>query len=236
MSNFVEIKGKTIEDAILNAEKKFNVLRDDLEYNIVEKGSTGILGFIGVKPAIISVRVKEKVIDIKDEIEINTNIIENKKLNFDNPKEEVKQYLKEVFSLMDVDVSIDNIKYDENSKILNVELNGTNMGILIGQRGQTLESIQLLLNLAINKNKSKENHIKVRIDTENYRERRKETLERLAYSVAKKVKYERNTIKLEPMTSYERRIIHSALQNNKYVVTKSEGEEPNRRIVVMLKK
>lgn len=137
MSNFVEIKGKTIEDAILNAEKKFNVLRDDLEYNIVEKGSTGILGFIGVKPAIISVRVKEKVIDIKDEIEINTNIIENKKLNFDNPKEEVKQYLKEVFSLMDVDVSIDNIKYDENSKILNVELNGTNMGILIGQRGQT---------------------------------------------------------------------------------------------------
>lgn len=99
-----------------------------------------------------------------------------------------------------------------------------------------LESIQLLLNLAINKNKSKENHLKVRIDTENYRERRKETLERLAYSVAKKVKYERNTIKLEPMTSYERRIIHSALQNNKYVVTKSEGEEPNRRIVVMLKK
>ena len=126
------------------------------------------------------------------------------------------------------------IEMDKENNSMDIELSGPDMGILIGKRGQTLDSIQYLTSLYVNK--ESDAYIRVKIDTENYRERRKETLETLAKNIAYKVKRTRRSVYLEPMNPYERRIIHSALQNDKYVCTKSEGEEPYRKVVVMLKR
>ena len=134
---------------------------------------------------------------------------------------------------MDMQVEI-LINKDNANKYIDVELKGDDMGVLIGKRGQTLDSLQYLTNLSVNKNS--DDYYKVKIDTENYRERRKETLENLAKNIAYKVKRTRRPVSLEPMNPFERRIIHSALQNNKYVTTHSEGEEPYRKVVVTLKK
>jgi spoIIIJ-associated protein len=125
-------------------------------------------------------------------------------------------------------------KIDENEKLVDVDLKGDDMGILIGKRGQTLDSLQYLTNLAVNKHS--ENYYKIKIDTENYRKRRKETLENLAKNVAYKVKRSKRPVSLEPMNPFERRVIHSTLQNDKYVTTHSEGEEPYRYVVVTLKR
>ena len=126
------------------------------------------------------------------------------------------------------------IKYDEKERSMDIDLVGEEMGVLIGKRGQTLDSLQYLVSLVVNKDS--ENYIRVKVDTENYRQRRKDTLENLAKNIAYKVKRTRRSVSLEPMNPYERRIIHSALQNDKYVTTHSEGEEPFRKVVVTLKK
>ena len=181
---------------------------DKLEYEILEEGSTGFLGF-NAKPAVIQARVRVTV--------------EDKAL----------QFLNDVFAAMKMDVVMD-IAYDEVEKHLDIDLKGDEMGILIGKRGQTLDSLQYLVSLVVNKDS--EDYIRVKVDTEDYRKRRKETLENLAKNIAYKVKRSRRPVALEPMNPYERRIIHSALQNDKYVTTHSEGEEPYRHVVVTLKK
>ena len=134
------------------------------------------------------------------------------------------------------DIFIENIdkNFSEENKTMDINLSGEEMGLLIGKRGQTIDSIQYLVSLVVNK-ESKE-YLRVKVDTENYRERRKATLEELAKNIAYKVKRTKRAVSLEPMNPYERRIIHSALQNDKYVTTKSEGEEPYRHIIVLLKK
>ena len=150
------------------------------------------------------------------------------------PVEDVaKKFLKDVFSAMNIAVNVE-IKINEANKTMDINLVGEDMGVLIGKRGQTIDSLQYLVSLVVNK--ECEEYYRVKLDTENYRERRKETLENLARNIASKVKRTRRSVTLEPMNPYERRIIHSALQNDKYVTTKSEGEEPYRHIVVMLKK
>ena len=126
------------------------------------------------------------------------------------------------------------VQYDEESRNMNVELKGDEMGVLIGKRGQTLDSLQYLLSLVVNK--ESEEYIRVKLDTEDYRQRRKETLENLAKNIAYKVKRTKRPVSLEPMNPYERRIIHSALQSDRYVMTHSEGDEPFRRVVVTLKR
>lgn len=126
------------------------------------------------------------------------------------------------------------LDYKEAERELSIDLSGDDMGVLIGKRGQTLDSLQYLVSLVVNKDV--DDYIRVKVDTENYRERRKETLENLAKNIAYKVKRTRRPVSLEPMNPYERRIIHSALQNDKYVTTHSEGEEPFRKVVVTLKK
>ena len=131
-------------------------------------------------------------------------------------------------------VVVINVQYDEDNRNLNVELSGDEMGVLIGKRGQTLDSLQYLLSLVVNK--ESDEYIRVKVDTEDYRKRRKETLENLAKNIAYKVKRTKRPVSLEPMNPYERRIIHSALQNDKYVTTHSEGDEPFRRVVVTLKR
>ena len=145
----------------------------------------------------------------------------------------IREFLTKVFDAMELQVEI-LIEKEADGKTINVELKGPDMGVLIGKRGQTLDSLQYLTNLAVNK--TSEEYLKVKIDTEDYRKRRKETLENLAKNIAYKVKRTKHSVSLEPMNPFERRVIHSALQNDKFVTTHSEGEEPYRYVVVTLKK
>ncbi|HIT67369.1 MAG TPA: KH domain-containing protein [Candidatus Merdisoma merdipullorum] len=146
--------------------------------------------------------------------------------------DEVKDFLEKVFAAMDMKVQISITQKPEDHE-LDIDLEGDDMGVLIGKRGQTLDSLQYLASLVVNK--GSDDYIRVKVDTENYRERRKATLENLAKNIAQKVKRTRKPVSLEPMNPYERRVIHSALQNDKFVCTHSEGEEPYRRVVVTLK-
>ncbi|WP_342757710.1 RNA-binding cell elongation regulator Jag/EloR [Kineothrix sedimenti] len=205
---FIEISAKTVNDAITEACRKLTVTSDKLDYEVVEEGSSGFLG-IGSKPAVIKARVKSSVDD------------------------KAKIFLTDVFEAMNLTVVV-KAKYDEAENSLDIDLSGDEMGVLIGKRGQTLDSLQYLVSLVVNKDA--ENYIRVKVDTENYRQRRKDTLENLAKNMAYKVKRTKRPLSLEPMNPYERRIIHSALQGDKYVTTHSEGEEPFRRVVVTLKK
>ncbi len=152
-------------------------------------------------------------------------------LSNDEVERTTKEFLSKVFAAMGLNVEI-NVAFEEDC--VNVDLSGDDMGMLIGKRGQTLDSLQYLLSLVINK--ENEGYLRVKLDTENYRERRRKTLENLARNIAFKVKRTKRPVSLEPMNPYERRVIHSALQNDRYVYTKSEGEEPFRHVVVMLKR
>ncbi|MBR3736599.1 MAG: KH domain-containing protein, partial [Lachnospiraceae bacterium] len=142
-----------------------------------------------------------------------------------------EEFLKDVFASMKIEAAV-TLKFGEDNT-LNIDLAGEDMGILIGKRGQTLDSLQYLTSLVVNK--GTEEYVRVKVDTENYRSRRRDTLEKLARNIAFKVKRSRRPVALEPMNPYERRIIHSALQNDRYVTTHSEGEEPYRKVVVTLK-
>ena len=205
---YIEVSAKTVEDALTEASVKLGTTSDKLEYEVVEKGSSGFLG-IGSKNAVIKVKV---VVSVEDS---------------------VREFLYKIFNAMDLEVEID-IKINEEVRNVDVELKGADMGILIGKRGQTLDSLQYLTNLAINKHS--DNYYKVKIDTEDYRKRRKDTLENLAKNIAYKVKRTKRPVTLEPMNPFERRVIHSALQNDRFVTTHSEGEEPYRHVVVTLKR
>ena len=165
--------------------------------------------------------VEEKERELKD-------IPEEEKTKIIN---DANEFLKEVFAAMKIEVNMD-MKVDEYGT-LTVDLSGEEMGLLIGKRGQTLDSLQYLASLVVNKDR--DDYIRVKVDTEDYRARRRDTLEKLARNIAFKVKRSRRPMVLEPMNPYERRIIHSALQNDRYVTTHSEGEEPYRKVVVTLK-
>lgn len=208
MMEFVEFSAKTVNDAIIDACQKFTVTSDKLEYEVVEEGSSGFLG-IGSKPAVIRAKVKSSVADT------------------------AKDFLNSVFDAMNM-IVVSDIKYDEEERTMDIELSGDEMGVLIGKRGQTLDSLQYLVSLVVNKDV--DDFIRVKVDTENYRQRRKETLENLAKNISFKVKRTKRAVSLEPMNPYERRIIHSALQNDKYVTTHSEGNEPFRHVVVTIKR
>ena len=203
---YIEVSAKTVDDALTEALVKLGTTSDKVEYEVIEKGSMGFLG-IGSKPAVIKIRKKCTVED------------------------NIREFLGKVFDAMELEVEIV-ITNEENNYA--VDLKGADMGVLIGKRGQTLDSLQYLTNLAVNKNV--EEHVKVKIDTEDYRNRRKETLENLAKNIAYKVKRTKRPVSLEPMNPFERRVIHSALQNDKFVTTHSEGDEPYRHVVVTLKR
>ena len=201
---YIEVSARTVDDAITEALIKLGATSDQIEYEVIEKGSNGILGF-GSKDAVIKVAKKS------------------------TPEDVVKDFLTEVFDKMNLEVEIIT-KFDEIEGVIDIELKGPEMGVLIGKRGQTLDSLQYLTNRVANK--SQDGYVRVKLDTEDYRKRRKQTLENLAKNIAYKVKRSRKPISLEPMNPYERRIIHSALQADDRVSTHSEGEEPYRRVVV----
>ncbi len=205
---FIEVTAKTVDDAITEGLVKLGTTSDKIEYEVIEKGSSGFLG-IGSKMAKIKIRKKSDVEDF------------------------VREFLDDVFRAMDMEVEL-MITKSEDGKNIDVELKGSEMGVLIGKRGQTLDSLQYLTNLAVGKKVNE--YVKVKLDTEDYRKRRKETLENLAKNIAYKVKRTKRPVSLEPMNPFERRVIHSALQNDRYVSTHSEGEEPYRHVVVTLKR
>ena len=208
---YIEISAKTLNEAITEACQKFGVTSDKLDYQVIEEGSAGFLG-IGSKPAIIKAAVKMEEMSVEE-------VAEN--------------FLSDVFAAMNMNVAVE-VKYQEEEKTMDIELSGEEMGVLIGKRGQTLDSLQYLVSLVVNR--ETEDYVRVKVDTEDYRQRRKETLENLAKNIAYKVKKTRRPVSLEPMNPYERRIIHSALQNDKYISTHSEGDEPFRRVVVTYKR
>lgn len=293
---YIEVTGKSVEEAITNACTKLGIPSDKLDYEVIDKGNSGFLGIFNSKPAKIKAREKQeepvvehvKAQEPKNVIETAVNTekkFEKKADNFkkaepkkefkaepkkdfkkeykpaDNHKnaevkeapkaeaqpkaepftaeqkevikKDIKEFLNNMFGAMNMEVKAD-ITFDDEENSVNVDLSGDNMGVLIGKRGQTLDSIQYLTSLVINKNSEK--YVRVKLDTENYRKRRKETLESLAKNIAYKVKRSRRPVSLEPMNPYERRIIHSALQADKFVSTRSEGEEPFRHVVVYLER
>ncbi|MFT5874515.1 MAG: spoIIIJ-associated protein [Clostridium sp.] len=204
----IEMMGKNVEDAIKNALAELKITIDKVKVETIDEGSKGFLNIIGVKPAKIRVTVKR------------------------NSIYEAKTFLEDVLQSMSMKAEV--ILKDESNE-LRIELVGANMGLLIGYRGETLDSLQYLVSLVVNKNHDEE-YKRIILDTENYRAKREETLKRLASKIAYKVRVSGRVLKLEPMNPYERRIIHSTLQNDSYIYTFSEGEEPYRRVVVDLKK
>lgn len=203
----VESSGKTIDEAILMAVAQLGVQRDNLEIEILEEPVKGLFGIIGARDARIRATVKK------------------------TPGEKAKEFLLEMLELMGIEAAA--VDVSEKSNCINIEIKGSGMGLLIGYRGETLDAIQYLVSLYVNK--QTEEYIRVIVDTENYRAKREETLKRLARRLAHKVAKTKKRVVLEPMNPYERRIIHSALQNNRFVKTYSEGEEPHRRVVIALK-
>ena len=195
--DYIEVTGKTVDDAITNALIQLETTSDQIEYEVIEKGSNGFLGLIGKQDAVIKVRKKSNLLD------------------------DTYEFLNKMFAAMNMEVKSE-IDYNEENRTMNIDFSGDEMGILIGKRGQTLDSLQYLISLVVNK--ESDAYIKVKVDTEDYRERRKQTLENLAKNLSYKVKRTRRPVTLEPMNPYERRIIHSALQNDRYVETHSEGD------------
>lgn len=206
--DMITVSAKTVDEAITKALIELETTSDKLVYEIVDKGSAGFLG-LGAKPAVIRAG---KELTLEDKAVL---------------------FLEQIFEAMKIQVKIET-SYDDEEKEISIDLVGEDMGILIGKRGQTLDSLQYLTSMVVNK--GSEGYIRVKLDTENYRSRRKETLETLAKNIAYKVKRTKRPVSLEPMNPYERRIIHAALQSDKYVTTRSEGEEPFRHVVILLKR
>ena len=206
--DFIKISAKNLDEAITQALIRLEITSDQLEYEVIDKGSSGILG-IGSRPAVIQAKRKFSL------------------------EGTAKDFLQEVLKTMGMEVEI-GVIYDPVEKAMDIDLKGDDMGILIGKRGQTLDSLQYLTSLVVNK--YSEEYVRVKLDIENYRERRKETLETLAKNISYKVKRTKRAVALEPMNPYERRVIHSALQGDRFVLTRSEGEEPFRHVVISLKR
>ena len=204
----IEMTGKTVDEALKHALDELKLTKDKVDVEIIDEGSKGLFNLIGAKPAKIKVTTKPDALD------------------------EAKTFLFNVLNSMNIEANID-IK--EENDIIRINLSGAKMGLVIGYRGETLDSLQYLVSLVVNKNH--ENPYKrVVLDAENYRHKREETLIRVAQKTAYKVKKSGRPYKLEPMNPYERRVIHSALQEYTDINTYSEGDEPFRRIVISLKK
>lgn len=209
MNKVVEATGKNVDEAVKNALSELNISRDKVDVEILDEGNKGLFGLLGSKNARVKVTVKNDYSYM------------------------AKTFLREVLNAMDIKSEI---HMEDSDDALKISLRGPNMGILIGHRGETLDSLQYLVSLVVNKDNTGSEYKRVILDTENYRLRREETLVRLANRLAAKAKTQSKSVVLEPMNPYERRIIHSALQDNPYVTTHSEGEEPFRKIVIELKR
>lgn len=206
MENSIEKTGRTIDEAITIAIEELKVKREEVDIEIIDEGNKGLFGLLGSKQAKVKVSIKKK---------------ENSK---------VKKFLSDIFKEMELEVDI--IIHETDDEI-NIDLQGRNMGVIIGRRGETLDALQYLTGIVANKGNPA--YKKVLLDTESYRKKREETLVKLANRIADRVINMKKSITLEPMNPYERRIIHSTLQDNKKIETYSVGDEPNRKVVIALR-
>lgn len=257
MNGSIRVSAKTVDDAITEALIQLGVTSDRLEYEVIEKGSAGFLG-IGMKQAVIEARRKpEPVAEVKEETipveEVKPSVVKEQVSEPVQEKQEekaeeeparkkatelaevsdeaikaVEAFLNDTLKAMDMDVEI--VSEVDSEGALSVEMKGSNMGILIGKRGQTLDALQYLANRVANKHQ--DGYVRVKLDTENYRARREETLRHLAKNIAFKVKRTRRAVSLEPMNPYERRIIHAAVSEIEGVTSQSKGEEPWRKVII----
>ncbi|MFD0871814.1 R3H domain [Chlamydia abortus] len=202
----IVVSGKTVEDAVKQGLGKWEVTEDRVKVNILEQPSRGLFGLIGAK-------------DAKVELEL-----------IPDPIEEAVAFLKDIFRTMNLRTDID---VQAGRDLTTFDLNGEELGILIGRRGQTLDALQYLVNIVANRYSN--THVKIVLDAEDFRSRRRKTLEDLAMRLASRVIKSKKEVILEPMSSLERKIIHSKLQDHPSVKTYSKGEEPNRRVVIALK-
>lgn len=205
----LEKTGKTVEEALKAALAELELPEERISYEILEMPSKGFLGLIGNKPARIKVTVKKL-----------------------SPVEMAENFLRELFGAMDIKASIEK---SETAEGFVFDLRGDDLGCLIGKHGQTLDALQYLVNLAANQDMSREK-VRILLDIENYRKRREETLYRLAKRLADKVRRNGGQVVLEPMSRHERKIIHTALQDDRRVITYSDGDEPHRKVVIALKR
>lgn len=203
---FLEVTGKTIEEALDKALGELNVTKEDVDIEVIDQPSRGFLGLIGNKLAKIKVTLK------------------------DTPKDLARKFIQDILDCMDIESEI---KITQKNNEISINLIGEDATSLIGKRGYTLDSLQFLTGLVVNK--SSNTKIRVLIDIQNYREKREKSLIRYARKLAKQCAKTKKTIKLESMNPYERRIVHSALQNDRYVNTYSEGIDPNRKVVIAVK-
>lgn len=228
----VEKSAKTVEEAIKSALEELKADKENVDIEILEQPSKGIFGLLGGKPARVRVSLKEvKAPEIVKETvkEPKREKKETRILDYTLEKEKAKKFLRDVLQAMDIKAEI---RLKDTNEGLYINLSGPKMGIIIGRRGQTLDSLQYLVSLVVNKDKDRDGFIKVILDTEDYRKKREETLQRLAKRLAERVQKTGKKVELEPMNPYERRIIHYTLQEFKDITTFSEGEEPYRKVII----
>ena len=224
----VEKKARTVEEAVQSALEELETEKDNVDIEILEQPTKGIFGILGSKNAKVRVTLKEKKTTEKS-VEKE---IENKEIRITEytlEKERARKFLREVLEAMDIKAEI---RVKDINESLYINLSGPKMGMIIGRRGQTLDSLQYLVSLVVNKDKERDSFVKVILDTEDYRRKREETLQRLAKRLADRARKTGKNIELEPMNPYERRIIHSTLQEVEGITTFSEGEEPYRKVII----
>lgn len=201
-------KGKNVDEAIKDALEELGCEIDDVTVEIIEEPTKGLLGFVGKKPAVVKVMMRPK------------------------PEEEPLQLVEEILQKMQIDYKIEKVEWDEGTVRINIV--GKDMGLLIGRKGETLNALQFITGLIINR--QREEKIRVVLDVEDYRRKREESLESLALRLSDKVKKTRKNVVMRPMSSQERRIVHTVLQADPNVTTYSTGDEPYRKVVISLKK
>ncbi|MBS5788693.1 MAG: protein jag [Clostridioides difficile] len=234
MIQSLEIKSKSKEDAISKALIKFNAKREDIEVEVIENPSKGFLGLIGAKDGVFKITLVEKSEQAKSEVKSVVDTEGEVAVSGVEKKSEIeisKNFVEGILKNSNIDAEV---KVVQEGNLIKIDIVGKEASSLIGRRGETLDSIQLLTGLALNKI-NKDSRMRVLIDIGNYRKKRKESLVRYANKVAREVAKTKKTKKLDYMNPYERRIIHSALQNDKYVITYSEGTDPYRRLVIECK-
>lgn len=257
---FVEMTAKTVDEAVAKALKELNITAEEAVIEVLEEGKKGFLGMFS-KDAKVRVSTKEVVVEetvaepVVEEVKVEVETVVEKEVEVkeeapavteeraarepkkfvvnDEAVAKAREFLQKVFNAMKIEVVMEKF-VNKNDGTVTFKLHGADMGILIGKHGQTLDSLQYLTNLVANKNSV--DRVRVIIDVEDYRDRRIETLNRLAYRLADKVKRSGERVALEPMNPHERKIIHMALQNDRRVTTLSEGDEPFRHVVIELKK
>ncbi|HOV43249.1 RNA-binding cell elongation regulator Jag/EloR [Syntrophothermus lipocalidus] len=204
----VEKRGKSVDEAVKAALEELGAEFEDVVIEVLEEPSKGILGVIGKKSAVVRVTLREK------------------------PEEKVRETLVNILNSMKLDYEIQKAEF--NDGVVRVNIVGKDMGLLIGRKGETLNSLQFLLGLIVNKDRQEK--VRVVLDVEDYRLKREESLKNLALKLSDKVKRTRKSIVMRPMSPQERRIVHTVLQNDPSIVTFSQGEEPNRKVVISLKR